>query len=141
MVLIKDEYIFTDNSSRIKLNEVCRLLRQTHGAKNRPAEITAITIETSLCFTIYHNNMLIGFARVLSDCGVYSLILDIVIDEQYNCKNLGRKLIEFINNHPAVKDTTKIILTRDAREFYSNCEFKKEDCREFMFNRWCLRFM
>jgi hypothetical protein len=135
MVLIKDEYIFTDNSSRIKLNEVCNLLRQSRGTKNQPIEITAITIETSLCFAVYHNNILIGFARVLSDYGVYSFILDIVIDEQYNCKNLGRKLIKFINSHQAVRGTTKILLTRDAQEFYSSCEFKDEDCCEFMFSR------
>lgn len=134
MILMKDEYVFTDNSSGIKLNEVRNLLKQSRSARNQPPEITAIAIETSLCFAIYHNNKLIGFARVLSDCAVYSLIIDIIIDEQYNCKNLGRKLIEFINNHPSIKCTTKILLTRDAQDFYSECEYKEEDCCEFMFS-------
>lgn len=135
MELIEDEYIFTDNSKGIKLNEVYNLLRQSHWAKNQPPEITAIAIETSLCFAIYHNNIQIGFARVLSDYSVFSLILDIIIDEQYRGRGLGRKLLELINNHPSIKDTTKVLWTKDTQKLYLKCGFKEEDCYKFMFNR------
>ncbi|MED0670738.1 GNAT family N-acetyltransferase [Aneurinibacillus aneurinilyticus] len=93
------------------------------------------TIENSLCFLVYHNDMQIGFARVVSDYAVYSLILDVVIDEKYRGKGLGKKLIEFINNHPSIKNTTKVLWTKYAQELYLKCGFKEEDCYKLMFNR------
>ncbi|AGY77377.1 GNAT family N-acetyltransferase [Clostridium autoethanogenum] len=135
MEIIEGEYIFTDDATRIKLGEVCSLLRQSHWAKNRPAEIIAKTIETSLCFAIYHNDIQIGFARVISDYAVYSLILDVIIDEKYRGNGLGKKLIEFINNYPSIKDTSKVLWTKYAERLYLKCGFKEEDFYKFMFNR------
>ncbi len=135
MEIFKDEYIFTDDTDRIKLEEVCNLLRQSHWAKNRPDEIIAKTIETSLCFAIYHKDIQIGFARVVSDYAVYSLILDVIIDEKYRGNGLGKKLIEFINNHPEIKHTSKVLWTKYAEKLYLQCGFKEEDCYKFMFNR------
>ncbi|AZV56038.1 GNAT family N-acetyltransferase [Clostridium sp. AWRP] len=135
MKIIEGEYIFTDDATRIKLDEVCSLLRQSHWAKNRPAEIIAKTIETSLCFAIYHNDIQIGFARVISDYAVYSLILDVIIDEKYRSNGLGKKLIEFINNYPSIKDTSKVLWTKYAERLYLKCGFKEEDFYKFMFNR------
>lgn len=135
MEIIEGEYIFTDNPTRIKLDKVCNLLRQSHWAKNRPVEIIAKTIETSLCFSIYRNDIQIGFARVVSDYAVYSLILDVIIDEKYRGNGLGKKLIEFIDNHPSIKNTSKVLWTKYAEELYFKCGFKEEDCYKFMFNR------
>lgn len=135
MEIIEDDYIFTDNITGIKLDEVCNLLRQSHWAKNRPAEIIDKIIETSLCFSIYHKDKQIGFARVVSDYAVYSLILDVIIDEKYRGKGLGKKLIEFINNHPSIKNTSKVLWTKYAEGLYLKCGFKEEDCYKFMFNR------
>lgn len=135
MEIIEEEYIFTDNTTGIKLDDVCNLLKQSHWAKNRTRDIIAKTIETSLCFSIYHNDIQIGFARVVSDYAVYSLILDVIIDEKYRGKGLGKKLIEFINNHPSLKNTSKVLWTKYAQELYLKCGFKEEDSYKFMFNR------
>lgn len=135
MEIIQDGYIFTNNNTRIKLDEVCNLLKQSHWAKNRPIEIIVKTIETSLCFSIYHNDIQVGFARVISDYAVYSLILDVIIDEKYRGNGLGKKLIEFINNHPSIKNTSKVLWTKNAEKLYLRCGFKEEDCYKFMFNR------
>lgn len=135
MESIDDEYIFTDDATRLKLDEVCNLLRQSHWAKNRSTETIAKTIETSLCFCIYYKNKQIGFARVISDYVVYSLILDVIIDEKHRNKGLGKKLIQFINNYPSIKDTSKVLWTKYAERLYLKCGFKEENCYKFMFNR------
>lgn len=115
------------------------MLKQSHWAKNRSIEIITKTIETSLCFSIYHNDIQVGFARVISDYAVYSLILDVIIDEKYRGNGLGKKLIEFINkfinNHPSIKNTSKVLWTKNAEKLYLRCGFKEEDCYKFMFNR------
>lgn len=135
MEVIEDEYIFTDNSTQIKLDEVSNLFKQSYWGKNQPIEITKKIIETSLCFSIYHNNIQVGFARVISDYAVYSLILDVIIHEKYRGNGLGKKLIEFINNNPSIKNTTKVLWTKDAENLYSKCGFKEENGYKFMLNR------
>lgn len=135
MEIIEDGYVFTDNVERIKLDEVCRLLKQSHWANKRPSEIIKESIESSLCFAIYHNNIQIGFARVVSDYAVYSLISDVIIDEKYRGNGLGTKFINFINDYPSIKNTSKVIWTRYAENLYKKCGFIKEDWYQFMFNR------
>lgn len=135
MKKIEGEYVFTDDAMRIKVNEVCNLLRQSHWAKNRSYEAIAKTMQTSLCFAIYHNDIQIGFARVVSDYAVYSLILDVIIDEKYRGIGLGKKLIEFINSHPGIQSTDKVLWTKYAEKLYLKCGFKEEDCYKLMFNR------
>jgi len=135
MEIYRDEYLFTDDDKKKNLNEVCNLLGQSHWAKNRPLGVIEKTIETSLCFSIYHNDVQIGFARVVSDYAVYSMILDVIIDEKYRGQGLATKLIDFINNHPRLKGTNKVLWTKNAKDFYLKCGFNEEDCCTFMFNR------
>ena len=135
MELTKENYIFTDNKELIKLDEVQRLLKQSHWAVNRSVGIIESTIESSICFMIFHDTKLIGFARVISDLAVYSLILDVIIDEQYRGKGLGTKLIEFINNYPKLINTSKVLWTKYAKNLYEKSGYIEEDCYTLMFNR------
>ncbi|QKS46368.1 GNAT family N-acetyltransferase [Paenibacillus cellulosilyticus] len=135
MEIADNGFIFTDDKSRLHLYEVCGLLRQSHWAKDRPIEVIARTIETSLCVMVYHKGRQIGFARVVTDYAVYSLILDVIVDEQYRGHGLGKKLITFINTHPRLKDTAKVLWTKYAKQLYEQCGFQEEECYTFMFNR------
>ena len=135
MEIYRNGYLFTDDNERINPIEICNLLRQSNWAKNRPLGVIEKSIETSLCFSIYHNDVQIGFARVVSDYAVYSLILDVIIEEKYRGQGLATKLIDFINNHPRLKDTNKVLWTKNAKDLYLKCGFNEEDCYTFMFNR------
>lgn len=135
MELRDGEYLFTDDRERLRLDEVCRLLHQSHWARNRPAQVIAKTIESSLCFMIYHGDAQVGFARVLTDYAAYSLILDVIIDEKYRGKGLGQKLMAFIDIHPEIKATGKVLWTKYAAGLYRKCGFREEDCYTLMFKR------
>ncbi|AND85971.1 GNAT family N-acetyltransferase [Clostridium tyrobutyricum] len=135
MQIEQDGYIFTDDIDKIKLDNVCTLLKQSHWANNRSKEIIANTIENSVCFAVYHNNIQIGFARFISDYSVYTLIMDVIIDERYRGKGLGRKLIQIIVGYPSIKNTSKVLWTTYAEKFYSQCGFKQEKQYSVLFNR------
>ncbi|MBP2033669.1 N-acetylglutamate synthase-like GNAT family acetyltransferase [Clostridium algifaecis] len=135
MEIIEGEYIITDDITKIKLDAVCNLLRQSHWAKDRPKEIIERTIKNSLCFGIFRKDVQVGFARVVSDYAVYSLISDVIIDERYRDKGLGEKLIEIIVNYPSIKSTSKVLWTTYAQKFYEKCGFKEESQYKFRFNR------
>lgn len=135
MEIKESEYIITDDITKIKLDAVCKLLRQSHWAKDRPKEIIEGTIKNSLCFGMFNNDIQVGFARVVSDYNVYSLISDVIIDERYRNKGLGEKFIEFIVNYPSIKNTSKVLWTTYAEKFYEKCGFKEESKYKFRFNR------
>ena len=135
MEIIKDVYMITDDKTKIDLNSVHSLLKQSHWAKDRPIEIISKSIHNSLCFSVYYNDVQIGFARVVSDYAVYSLVLDVIIDEKHRGKGLGKRMIDFIKSHPSIKNTNLVIWTKYADKLYTKCGFKEEDCYKFMFNR------
>lgn len=135
MEIVEKEYIFTDNAAKVNIDDVNNLLRQSYWARNQSIEITKKIIENSLCFFIFHNDKQVGFARVITDYTVYSLILDVIIHKQYRGNGLGKKLIEFINNHPNITSTTKVLWTKDADGLYAQLGFKEEACYKFMLNR------
>ncbi|MFZ5969831.1 MAG: GNAT family N-acetyltransferase [Bacillota bacterium] len=129
------EYLFTDDKSKIHLEEVCHLLRQSHWAQERPVEIIGKSIEGSLCFSVFHQDVQIGFARVVTDYAVYSLILDVIIDNEYRGKGLGKKLVDFMIDHPDIKDTSFALWTKYAEGLYDKCGFQEESGYIYMFKR------
>jgi GNAT superfamily N-acetyltransferase len=135
MEIIEGNIVFTDEKNRIMIDEVVNLLRQTHWAKNRPKEVIEETIKNSFCIAVYHCGMQIGFARIITDFAVYSLILDVIIDEKYRGKGLGKKLVEFITNHPRLKNTSLVLWTKNAEKLYKKYGFKEEECYRFLFKR------
>lgn len=135
MEIEQDGYIFTDDIDKIKLDAVYRLLKQSHWANNRPKELIEKTMKNSICFGVYHAGFQIGFARFISDYSVYTLIMDVIVDEKYRGKGLGKKLIHFIVDYPSIKNTSKVLWTTYAEKFYSQCNFKEEKQYSVLFNR------
>lgn len=129
------DFLLTDDKAMLRLESVIDLLRQTYWAVDRPRETVARSIETSLCFSVHHEGRQIGFARVVSDYAVYSLILDVIIDEKYRGQGLGKSLMGFINKHPALAGTHKALWTRNAVGFYTPLGFKKEEEMFLMIKR------
>lgn len=130
------EYVFSDDKNKIDIDELCDLLKQAPWApKDRPKEVTEKAVETSLCIGIYFDDKLVGFARVISDFAVYSIMTDLIIDENHRGQGLAKKLVEVIDNHPSIKHTGKVLWTQRARGLYEKCGFKVEEQFTLMFKR------
>lgn len=135
MEIDNEGYVFTDDIDRIDLKDVFRLLKQSHWANDRSEEVIENSIRNSTCFAVYHDEVQIGFARFISDYSVYTLIMDVIVDEKYRGKGIGKGLIDFIVNYPAIKNTSKFLWTTYAGGFYSKCGFKEEKQYSYLFNR------
>lgn len=130
------DYVFSDDKSKIKIDDLCNLLKQAPWApKDRPIEVTEKAVETSLCIGIYHEDKIVGFARIISDFAVYSIMTDLIIDEKHRGEGLARKLVDVIDNHPSIKHTGKVLWTQRAKGLYEKCGFKEEDHFTLMFKR------
>lgn len=65
----------------------------------------------------------IGFAQVLSNHSTISYLSDVIIDEKYRGKGLGKYLLSQIVLHPAVNNTVCLLRTRDGHRLYSGFGF------------------
>lgn len=123
----KEGYILSDNSNKIDINKVHKMLLNTYWASDRTIEQFKTAIKNSLCFSIHNENEQIGFARVVGDETTYSWICDVIIDENYQRKNLGKWLIKCILEHPKVEKTKQHLATKDAQGLYEKYGFKKTE--------------
>jgi GNAT superfamily N-acetyltransferase len=113
-----EDYELSDDATRLDLDRVCELLRDTYWAAGRSREQIALSVRHSLCFSVFHGGRQVGLARVLTDHGASSYLCDVVIDPEHRARGLGGWLMRSILGHPAVMRTRMLLVTRDAQAFY-----------------------
>jgi ribosomal protein S18 acetylase RimI-like enzyme len=118
MELADARYTLTDDRNRVDLDSVCRLLAGTYWASSRSREHIAVSIGHSLCFSVFHEGLQVGFARVITDQATHGYLCDVVIDEAHQGKGVGQRLLQFILDHPQLATCRIDLFTRDAQGFY-----------------------
>jgi len=132
----KDNYLLSTDKSKIDVQAVHRFLSQSYWAEGIPEEVVQRSIDNSLCFTIYHHDKLVGFARVISDAATFAYLADVFIIPEERGRGLSRWLMNVIINHPQLQGLRRLILaTRDAHDLYAQFGFTPFDKPE----RWMQR--
>ncbi len=121
----KDEFVLTDDSSRLDLDRTFMLLQATYWGVRRPREVVERMIAHSLCLVLLRSDIQVGFGRAVTDYTVFSWIADIVVESRYRSRGLGKWMMECVAEHPAIKDTQMVLQTRDAHALYEKYGFTK----------------
>jgi GNAT superfamily N-acetyltransferase len=100
-------------------------LKDIYWAAGRTIEEVQTTIDSSVCFGIYLNDVQIGFARVITDYVVFAYLMDVFIAEEHRGKGYSSILISGMMNDPVLKEV-KIwrLATSDAHYLYEKFGFK-----------------
>jgi len=129
----RDEYLLSTDKSKIDVLIVQDFLSHSYWAENIPLETVQKSIDNSLCFAIYRNNQLIGFARVISDFATFAYLADVFILPGERGKGLSKWLITTIMDYPQLQGLRRFTLaTRDAHGLYAQFGFTRFDNPE----RW-----
>jgi len=117
---LSSEYSIDTNNNRIDVELVYRFLTgESYWAKDRSLEEVKKSLENSLCFGLYKNDVMVGFARVVTDFTVFAYLADVFIIKEERGKGLGKTLVEYTLDYPMVKDVKRWMLgTMDAHELY-----------------------
>lgn len=101
------------------------LSERSYWAKGRSLETVKKSIENSLCFGLYNpQGKQLGFARVATDFAIFGYLMDVFVLEEYRGQGLGKKLIEFVVNHPDIKNLRRVgLATSDAHGLYRQFGF------------------
>ena len=114
----RGNYVISDDKSRLIVPAVMTLLEQSYWAKDHSAGKVQKMIENSLCFGLFENEKLLGFARVVTDKTTFAWITDFIVDEKHRGKDLGTWLMDCLLEHPDLADTSKGLGTQNADEFF-----------------------
>ncbi|MGD8400641.1 MAG: GNAT family N-acetyltransferase [Bacillota bacterium] len=121
------EFLISTDKALIAVDRLGELFAQTYWAKERSRATIAKSLENSLCIGIFHRDKMVGFARVVTDYATMYWLCDVIIDEAYRGRGLGKKLIECLTGLEELQGTFGILATRDAHGLYEKYGFTKAD--------------
>jgi GNAT superfamily N-acetyltransferase len=130
-----ENFIVSTNRNCLDINMIYTFLSErSYWARGRSMEAVRQTIENSLCFGIYdQDEKQLGFARLATDYAVFGWLMDVFILEEYRGLGLGKKLIEHVVEHPAVKNLRRVgLATSDAHGLYMQFGFSHLSAPEKM---------
>lgn len=120
------EYLISTDKSKIQIEQVEKLMKQTYWAAERSMDVMQRAIANSMCYGIYDKDqMLVGLARVVTDYATIYYVCDVIIDQQHRKCGLGKKLLHTITNDGEIKKLRGILVTKDAHGLYEKYGFLK----------------
>ena len=125
------EYSFAEGMEQISADEAFELLKTTYWANKRSREQVEKSMRNSVCYGIRlaEGRKLAGFARVITDWATTYYLCDVVIDEAYRGKGLGKALVSHIVSLPEYAGLRGFLFTRDAHGLYEHYGFERSEGR------------
>lgn len=123
------EFVVSTDPQRLDFDFVCRSLHSTRWAKDRPDAVIVASFQNSLSFGVYHKptGQQVGFARVVTDKVVASLVDDVFVDPGFRKRGLGKWLMACVVAHPWVGSTKSRLGTADAHGLYEKFGYLREE--------------
>ena len=122
--LLKEYFVSTDKS-KIDIEYVHNFLRTSYWAENISFDVVKRAINGSLCFSVFHLDKQVGFARVITDTATFAYLADVFIDPNYRGKGLSKLLMKTILKYPELQGLRRFMLaTKDAHGLYEQFSFK-----------------
>ena len=128
----RDEFTIFDRRAKVDGPAVHGMLQETYWARNLSFADLKETIKRSLCFSVFHGELQVGYGRVMTDFTTYAVILDTVIHREYRGRGLGKWMVHCISNHPKIARLRQVLWTRDAKGFYARLGFSLPENQTFM---------
>ena len=121
---MENKFTVSEEKNKLNLDFIHRELSTSYWAKNIPRELVQKAIDNSMCFGIYHDNIQIGFARVISDNATFAYLCDVIITASFRKQGAGKLLMSHIMTHPELQGLRKFSLgTLDAHQLYKRYGF------------------
>lgn len=127
--------VISTDKDRLDISMIHAFLSErSYWAKGRSLKTVKLTIANSLCFGVYNQEgKQLGFARVATDYAVFGWLMDVFVLEECRGQGIGKRLIEYIVEHPVIKNLRRIgLATSDAHDLYRQFGFSPVSSPEKM---------
>jgi GNAT superfamily N-acetyltransferase len=116
--------LVSTDPERLDLAVVHGFLMTAYWSPGVSLETVRRSIEYSIPFGVYVDELQVGFARVISDRTTYAYLADVFIVPESRGQGLARFLLECIEAHPELQGLrTWALFTRDAHGLYEKAGF------------------
>ena len=124
----KNNYTISTDKSRIDVEVVHDFLTHSYWAEGITRDVIVRSVENSLCFGLYNDDRLVGFARVISDLATFAYLADVFVVPAERGKGLSTWMLEVIFALPDLQGLRRFMLaTRDAHALYARFGFTPVD--------------
>ncbi|QBM76974.1 N-acetyltransferase [Sphingomonas sp. AAP5] len=114
----------SDDKMRLDVGRVHGWLTASYWSPGITRALVERAIAGSHCLGAYEDGVQVGFARAITDCATFAWIADVWIDETSRGKGLGRRMVQWILDHPDYQGLRRIALgTLDAHGVYEALGF------------------
>lgn len=120
------QYEINMDKNKIDINRIKELLDSSYWASNRDYNVIEKSIKHSECICVYDNDLIIGFARIVTDYSTVFWLADVIVDSKYRGRGIGKYMLDYISNLEYFKPLKGILATRDAFALYEKYGFHKE---------------
>jgi GNAT superfamily N-acetyltransferase len=116
--------IVSTDKNKLNITFIQNFLKDIYWAAGRTIDEVQTTIDASVCFGIYLDDIQIGFARVITDYVVFAYVMDVFIDQNHRRKGYSSILINSMMTEPKLQQV-KIwrLATSDAHFLYKKFGF------------------
>ena len=123
--LTQKGYTISTDNSRLNVPVIHQYLAyESYWASGLPIDRLQRSIDNSLCFGIYHEDNICGFARVVTDKATFAYICDVFVLEPHRGQGLSKWLMQNIKRHPELNGLRRWSLaTADAHNLYKQFGF------------------
>ena len=120
----RDAFTISTEKGKLDRDAIHEFLRGSYWAAGIPREVVDRSIENSLCFGLYEEDRLVGFARVISDCATFGYLSDVFVLESHRGRGLATWFMETVLSPPDLQGIRRWMLaTRDAHGLYRKVGF------------------
>jgi len=118
-----ENYQLSDRREDVQLDAVVSLLRSSYWAAERSLEAIKVSIDNSVCFSLFCSGTQVGFARVVTDFASVAYIADLIVHPDHRSKGIGKWMFGVIVNDPRWCSKFQFLATDDAHGLYERYGF------------------
>lgn len=120
------KYVITTDKTKMQPERVHHWLSSSsYWLPGVPFETVQTTFSNSFCIAVLHEGVQVGYARLVTDYGIFAYLADVYIEEAHRGKGLGKKMMEALLSLDWVKRLKKLVLiTKDAHGLYRQYGFE-----------------
>ena len=86
-------------------------------------EVKQGACNSALVVGAFHENLQIGYARVISDKTRFAYIADVYVDDAFRHNGIAKRMLTYILSHDSLKDVYQWLLRSAANELYEMVGF------------------
>lgn len=127
--MLESGYRFYDSKRAVSAQQLQHLYSFTRWGRGRSLEqIERMLGSSSLCFSVYYEEKLVAFCRILTDFVFRASLWDIMVHPDHQGKGLGSSLLDYAIFHPAVRDIPLILTyTSELGTFLEQHGFRDQE--------------